>query len=113
MIVRTISGAATHTVYHNLWREKTPLEVRNGMIEANKRLFSKNSKKVGEKYMKVVTNGGMWCILTVCLGEVYPIVGAFQGKFPVRKTRGVAADGYYPPLLTARTDPQTNVIQVS
>ena len=30
--------------------------------------------------MKVVTNGGMWCILTVGLGEVYPIKGAFLRK---------------------------------
>ncbi len=39
---------------------------------ANERLFSKNSKKIGKKYMKVVTNGGLWCILNVSLGEVYP-----------------------------------------
>lgn len=72
MLVRTISGTKTDTVYHRLWREKTLPPVRKSRFEANKRLFSKNSKKVGKKYIKVVTNGGMWCILNVGLGEPYP-----------------------------------------
>jgi hypothetical protein len=55
-----------------LWRTKTLVRSANGAKGANKRLFSKNSKKIGKKYMKVVTNGGMWCILIVSLGEVYP-----------------------------------------
>ncbi len=70
----TISGAKINTVYHSLWREKTPARVQRVGLEANKRLFPKNSKNIGEKYMKVVTNGGLWCILIVSLGEVYPFI---------------------------------------
>lgn len=60
------------SVYHSLWSEKTPARAGTTQNEANKRLFSKNSKKIIKKYMKVVTNGVLWCILTVGLGKLYP-----------------------------------------
>ena len=72
LTICTISGAKIDTVYHSLWRTETHAAAQTAPHRANKRLFSKISKKIGKKDMNVVTNGGMWCILIVSLGEVYP-----------------------------------------
>jgi hypothetical protein len=68
----TISGAGTDRVYHSLCLSGTLARSTETVKHANKRLFSKNSKKTSKKYIKVVTNGGLWCILTMGLGKVYP-----------------------------------------
>jgi len=61
---------------HHIWHEskhsipqfvsrKNPRDRRKKDERSKQTFIFKKFKKVGKKYMKVVTNGGMWCILTV------------------------------------------------